>query len=51
MRLLMKTFSELHALGLFDVGLKLMLREDLRLLKLNLHVNLARVFLEFHGEY
>ena len=51
MRLLMKTFSELHALGLFDASLKLMLREDLRLSELNLHVNLAKVFLEFHGEY
>ena len=51
MRLLMKRFSELHALGLFDAVLKLMLREDLRLSELNLHVNLARVFLEFHGEY
>ena len=47
----MKTFPELHALGLFDAGLKLMLREDLRLSELNLHVNLAKVFLEFHGEY
>ena len=50
MRLLMKGFSELHALGLFDAVFKLMLREDLRLSELNLHVNLARVFLEFHGE-
>ena len=51
MRLLMKKFSELHALGLFDAVFKLMLREDLRLSELNLHVNLARVYLEFHGEY
>ena len=50
MRLLMKRFSELHALGLFDAVFKLILREDLRLSELNLHVNLARVFLEFHGE-
>ena len=46
-----KRFSELHALGLFDAVFKLMLREDLRLSELNLLVNLARVFLEFHGEY
>ena len=39
MRLLMKTFSELHALGLFDAVFKLMLREDLRLSELNLLVN------------
>ena len=51
MRLLMKRFSELHALGLFDAVFKLMLREDLRLSELNLLLNLARVFLEFHGEY
>ena len=51
MRLPMKRFSELHALGLFDAVFKLMLREDLRLSELNLHVNLAKVFLEFHGEY
>ena len=51
MRLLMKRFSELHALGLFDAVLKLMLREDLRLSELNLLLNLARVFLEFRGEY
>ena len=51
MRLLMKKFSELHALGLFDAGLKLMLREDWRLSELNLHVNLARVYLEFHDEH
>ena len=51
MRLLMKRFSELHALGLFDAVFKLMLREDSRLSELNLHVNLARVVLEFHGEY
>ena len=51
MRLLMKKFSELHALGLFDAVLKLMLREDLRLSELNLLLNLARVFLEFRGEY
>ena len=44
MRLLMKTFSELHALGLFDAGLKLMLREDLRLSELNLHVNRSEGF-------
>ena len=47
MRLLMKGFSELHALGLFDAVFKLILREDLRLSELNLHVNLARAFLEF----
>ena len=51
MRLLMKRFCELHALGLFDAVLKLMLREDLRLSELNLLLNLARVFLEFRGEY
>ena len=51
MRLLMKRSSELHALELFDAVFKLMLREDSRLSELNLHVNLARVFLEFHGEY
>ena len=51
MRLLMNRFSELHALGLFDAVLKLMLREDLRLSELNLLLNLARVFLEFRGEY
>ena len=51
MRLLMKRFSELHALGLFDAVLKLMLIEDLRLSELNLLLNLARVFLEFRGEY
>ena len=44
MRLLMKRFSELHALGLFDAVFKLMLREDLRLSELNLHVNLAGFF-------
>ena len=43
----MKGFSELHALGLFDAVFKLILREDLRLSELNLHVNLARAFLEF----
>ena len=47
MRLLMKRFSELHALGLFDAVLKLMLKEDLRLSELNLLVNWARVFLEY----
>ena len=47
MRLLMKKFSELHALGLFDAVLKLMLREDLRLSELNLLVNWATVFLEY----
>ena len=49
--ILMKRFSELRALGLFDAVFKLMLREDSRLSELNLHVNLARVVLEFHGEY
>ena len=39
MRLLMKRFSKLHALGLFDAVFKLMLREDLRLSELNLLVN------------
>ena len=47
MRLLMKKFSELYALGLFDAVLKLMLREDSRLSELNLLVNWARVFLEY----
>ena len=44
MWLLMKRFSELHALGLFDAVFKLMLREDLRLSELNLLVNWARGF-------